>query len=101
MPSSTRPACKVTQGQRLLRQPRQRGVDRDHMDMRVDQPRHQRAAGEIDRRASPLADRPVGDFLDAIVLDEDVMFLAPLAARAVEDRAIGKDDRGHRAFTVN
>ena len=37
------------QGDRPIRQPGERRVDGEHMDMRVDQPRHQRAACEIDR----------------------------------------------------
>ena len=52
------------QGDRPIRQPGESRVDGEHMDMRIDQPRHQRAACEIDRLGRGAVDRPVGDFAD-------------------------------------
>ena len=47
------------EGDRHARQPREIDLDRDRMDMRVDQPGHQRAAGKIDGFCIPAAKGPV------------------------------------------
>ena len=53
--------------------------------MRVDQARHQRAAAQVDARRGRGADRPIGDFLDAIVLDQHVRVVDERVAPRVEE----------------
>ena len=80
---------------RPVRKPGESRVDGEHMDVRVDQPRHQRAACELDRLGGGALDRPVGDFADMPALHQHMMVLAALVAGAVEHGAIGKNERGH------
>ena len=65
------------------------------MDVRVDQPRHQDAARQIDRLGNRTLDRPVRYLADVPSLDEHMAVLAPFPAGAVEHRATGKSERGH------
>ena len=95
IPSSTRAACNVTRLTGHSERCAQRLVDRNHVHMRVDQPRHRGAAFEIDHLGGGALDRPVRDLADQPVLDEDVVVFAALRSGAVENRAIGKDGRGH------
>ena len=85
------------QGRRPVRQAGECRIDREDMDMRVDQPRHQGAAMEIDRLGRGAGDRPIRDFADPVALDQHVVILAALVASAVDHRAIGKNNRGHQA----
>ena len=80
---------------RPVRKPGESRVDGEHMDVRVDQPRHQRAACEPDRLGGGALDRPVGHFADMPALHQHMMVLAALAAGAVEHGAIGKNEPGH------
>ena len=80
---------------RLLREPHQYLVDRDDMDMRIDQPRHQGMPGKIDEFRRLAFDRPVGDFADQSALDKHVMVFTRLARGSVEHRTIGEHDCGH------
>ena len=59
------------------------------MDVRVDQPRPQDAARQIDHFGSRTLDRPVRDLADVPTLDEHMVVLAPFPAGAVEHRATG------------
>jgi hypothetical protein len=59
------------------------------VDMGVDQPWHQCAAAQVDARRGRAADRPIGDFLDAIVLDQHVRASRrALATRLEEPTAV-------------
>jgi hypothetical protein len=63
--------------------------------MRIDQPRHQRAAAERDRLGGGALDRLVGDFADVPALHQHMMVLAALVAGAVEQCTISKNERRH------
>ena len=65
-------------------------------DMRIDQPRHQGASIEVDRRGGGARDRSVRYFPDTFPFDEDMVILAALPAGPVEHRGVGKDDCRHR-----
>jgi hypothetical protein len=64
--------------------------------MRVDQTGHQGATGNIDDFGAGTGDRPIRDFLDAVVLDEDVITLAPFLPGSVKHCGIGKNGSRHR-----
>ena len=49
---------------RPVRKPGESRVDGDHMDVGVNQPRHQRAAAKLDPLGGGAVDRPVGHFAD-------------------------------------
>ncbi len=70
---------------------RQVGRRRDDVDVAVDQPRHQRPAGEVDHAGARRGDRPVRDLADRAVLDEDVLVGERVVARAVEDARVREE----------
>jgi hypothetical protein len=67
--------------------------------MRIDQPRHQGASIEVDRRGGGARDRSVRYFPDTFPFDEDMVILAALPAGPVEHRGVGKDDLPSSSFT--
>jgi len=51
-----------------------------HMHVAVDESGHQRLTGEINPRRALSRDRPVGNLLDAVILDEDLETLHEVVA---------------------
>jgi hypothetical protein len=84
------------QRDRPIRQAGECGIDGKNMDMRIDQPRHQGAAIEVDCLGRGARDRPVRYFPDVFPFDEDMVILAALSAGPVEHRGVGKNDCRHR-----
>src|SRR5580704_11344187 len=67
--------------------------------MRIDKPRHQGAAGQIDGLCLRHFDRPVGNLLDAVAFDEDMVSLAAHLAGAVKQGPVGEDSPRHLYFS--
>src|SRR3954470_15319046 len=65
------------------------------MHMQVDQAGHQRLALQIDDAVGFHLERPIGDLLDQIVLDQHVMSLQEVRLKRIEQSGILERDTGH------
>ena len=73
---------------------RQIELDGDRMHMQVDQAGHQRLALEIDGAVGLHLERPVGDLLDQIVLDQHVMSLQEVRLKRIEQSGVLEEHAG-------
>ena len=71
------------------------GHGRDHVDVAIDQARHQRLAREVDHRCARRGDRLVRDFADAVALDEDVHARNGAILRSVKQGGVGEENHRH------
>ncbi len=83
------------QGQRDVVEEMEIDLGEIDMDMRVDEPRHHGAPGDVDHRRALAADRRLGDFLDALALDQHVDPLAQIGAVGIEQIAAAKQIETH------
>ena len=88
-------AFRGEQRQRHVGQQAQVHLGEHDMDVRVDQPRHQRAAAEVDARGRGAGDRAVGDLLHRAVLDQDRDAVLKLVLARIEEATAAEQIAGH------
>src|SRR5258708_7635690 len=75
-------------------------VARKGMYVRIDHPRHQRPASQVDDLACSEVRTPVGNFLDKAVADANEHVLRAAFICAVEDAGILEEDRRHDGCAI-
>src|SRR6202011_2207504 len=66
-----------------------------HVEVRVDQAGHERAAAEVDAGRGGRLDRPIGNFLDALAFDQNLDPVHEFAAARIEEASAEKQEGGH------
>ena len=88
-------AFRGEQRQRHVGQQAQVHLGQHDMDVRVDQPRHQRAAAEVDARGGGAGNGSVGDLLHRAVLDQDRDAVLKLVVARIEESTAAEQIAGH------
>ena len=88
-------AFRGKQRKRHIGQQAQVHLGEHHVDVRVDQPRHQRATTQVDAGGGRAGERAVGDLLHGAVLDQDVHVILQLILAWVEEAAAVEQIAGH------